>query len=251
MNNDIIAATATGPLYGRFELRETYRKYLVRAFTIASVIQFLGIGTYHGIVYIQEGSEEPTGRMVRILKYTDLGPPPSLTNTAPLPTVGMSTSAIKPSIGIPVPVPDAQVNPDQTFATQQELSAVQSPTSDQTGDAGNVAIEQDLKIDEPGIDEFLPVEKEPQVVKSVQPKYPEVARLAGIEGTVWLKILVGKDGKPKRIVVLKEVPKGMFSDAAMEAAMQFVFTPAIMNAGPVACWVAVPFRFTIRSGQAS
>ncbi|MBI4429252.1 MAG: TonB family protein [Ignavibacteriales bacterium] len=250
MNNNIFAATAKGALYGRFELREIYRKYLVKAFVIASVLQFAGIGSYYGILFIQEETEAPKVAMVRILKYSELGPPPSLTNTAPLPTVGLSTSAVKPSIGIPVPVPDAQVSPDQVFASQQELSAVQGPTSEQTG-SGNVAIDQDLRIDDPGIDEFLPVEKEPQVVKSVQPKYPEVARLAGIEGTVWLKILVGKDGKPKKVVVLKEVPKGMFTDAATEAAMQFLFTPAIMNAGPVACWVAVPFRFTIRSGQAS
>ncbi|MBI3005531.1 MAG: energy transducer TonB [Ignavibacteriales bacterium] len=248
MMNDIFAATFSGPLYGRFELREIYRKYLIKAFAIASVIQFVAIGTYYGVLFIQEETEDPKTPMVRILKYSELGPPPSLTNTAPLPTVGISSTAIKPSIGIPVPVPDAQVNPDQTFATQQELSAVQSPASEQTGEGGGVSVE--FQIDDPGIDEFLPVEKEPQVVKSVSPKYPEVARLAGIEGTVWLKILVGKDGKPKRVVVLKEVPKGMFSEAAMEAAMQFLFTPAIMNAGPVACWVAVPFRFTIKS-QAS
>jgi len=185
------------------------------------------------------------------LKYSELGPPPSLTNTAPLPTLGISATAVKPSIGIPVPVPDAQVNPEQTIASQQELAAVTSPSSEGMTQGGNVAVEQDVKIDEPGIDEFLPVEKEPQIVKSVQPKYPEIARLAGIEGTVWVKVLVGKDGKPKRVVILKETPKGIFADAAAEAAMQFLFTPAIMNAGPVACWVAIPFKFTIRSGQTS
>lgn len=251
MNDDAYLIPPKGPLYGRFEIREFYRKYLLEAFGIASILQFAATGIYYAVQYIQEQTEEPRVAMVRILKYSELGPPPSLTNAAPLPTVGISTSAVKPSIGIPVPVPDAQVNPDQTFATQQELSAVQSPTSEKSGEGDGVAIDQDVMIDEPGIDEFLPVEKEPQVVRSVQPKYPEVARLAGIEGTVWLKILVGKDGKPKRVVVLKEVPKGMFTEAASAAAMQFLFTPAIMNAGPVSCWVAIPFKFTIRSGQAS
>ena len=246
MIDDMYLVPPNGSLYGRFELREVYRKSLLRAFVIASIIQFMATGTYHAVQYIQEQTEEPRVATVRILKYSELGPPPSLTNAAPLPSVGISTSAVKPSIGIPVPVPDAQVNPEQTFATQQELSAVQSPT-EKSGEGNGGAI--DVIIDDPGIDDFLPVEKEPQVVRSVKPKYPEVARLAGIEGTVWLKILVGKDGKPKKVVVLKEVPKGMFAEAASEAAMHFLFTPAIMNAGPVSCWVAIPFKFSIRGDQ--
>jgi len=249
MNIDILM-TPGQLTYGRSELKEVYRRNLMRAFTIAAAFQFAGIGTYYGVKYIQEQTEEPRAPMVRIMKYSELGPPPSLTNTAPLPTLGVSATAVKPSIGIPVPVPDAQVNPEQTIASQQELAAVAGPTENANA-GGNVKVDQDVIIDEPGIDEFLPVEKEPQIVKSVSPKYPEIARLAGIEGSVWVKVLVGKDGKPKKVVVLKEAPKGIFSEAAVEAAMQFLFTPAIMNAGPVACWVAIPFKFTIKSGQAS
>ncbi len=233
-------------LYGRFEMREVYKRNLMRAFIIASVIQFAGTGTYYGVEYLQELGDDAPVRMVRIMKYTDLGPPPSLTNSAPLPSIGLSTGAVKPSIGIPVPVPDAQVNPEQIFATQQELSAVTSPT-----EGANTGAGVQIEIDDPGIDEFIPVEKEPQIVKSIMPTYPEIALLAGIEGTVWVKVLVGKDGKTKRVVVLKEIPKGIFADAATAAAKDFVFTPAIMNSGPVAVWVAIPFKFTIKSKSAS
>mgnify|MGYP001093111118 CR=1 FL=1 len=34
--------------------------------------------------------------------------------------------------------------------------------------------------------------------------------------------------------------------AVRDAAKQWVFTPAMMNAGPVAVWVAMPFRFALR-----
>jgi hypothetical protein len=36
------------------------------------------------------------------------------------------------------------------------------------------------------------------------------------------------------------------NDSAIEAAMQFVFTPAYMNNGPVMVWVSLPFRFQIK-----
>jgi hypothetical protein len=29
--------------------------------------------------------------------------------------------------------------------------------------------------------------------------------------------------------------------------MQWVFTPAIMNNGPVAVWVAIPFKFKLKN----
>jgi len=247
MKIEAVTMSGDSKLYGRFEIREVYKRNLIRAFVISTVIQFAGTGTYYGVKYLQEMGDDAPVRMVRIMKYTDLGPPPSLTNSAPLPSIGLSTGAVKPSIGIPVPVPDAQVNPEQIFATQQELSAVTSPASEGTNTGAGVQIE----IDDPGIDEFIPVEKEPQIVKSIMPTYPEIALLAGIEGTVWVKVLVGKDGKTKRVVVLKEIPKGIFADAATAAAKDFVFTPAIMNSGPVAVWVAIPFKFTIKSKSAS
>ncbi len=247
MKIEAVRMPGDSKLYGRFEMREAYKRNLMRAFIIASVIQFAGTGTYYSVAYLQELGDEGPVRMVRIMKYTDLGPPPSLTNSAPLPSIGLSAGAVKPSIGIPVPVPDAQVNPEQIFATQQELSAVTSPSSEAANTGAGVQIE----IDDPGIDEFIPVEKEPQIVKSITPTYPEIALLAGIEGSVWVKVLVGKDGKTKRVVVLKEIPKGIFADAATAAAKDFVFTPAIMNSGPVAVWVAIPFKFTIRSRSAS
>ena len=68
---------------------------------------------------------------------------------------------------------------------------------------------------------------------------------AGLKGTVYVKILVDKDGKPKKAVVIKSTTE-IFNDAAVEAAMQFIFTPAVMNNGPVKVWVAIPFKFKLK-----
>lgn len=112
-------------------------------------------------------------------------------------------------------------------------------------------ITQDILIeDEPGMDEFIPVEKGPQIVKKGIPVYPDMALRAGLEGTVWVKILVDKEGKPQRAVVVKSTTE-IFNDAAIAAAMDFLFTPAVMNQGPVRVWVSVPFRFTLKDARPS
>jgi protein TonB len=212
----------------------------MRSFALATLVQAIGLGTYWGSVWLAT-EEEPT-RMVRILKYTDLGPPPSIQNQQAAPNVAISAPAVKPSIGIPVPVPDAEVSPEQTIATQQELSQAVSQVGEGTG-GGSAQIEQDIKIDEEPPD-FVAVEKEPVIVRRVEPKYPEIALRAGLEGTVYVKMWVDKEGKVRKVVVLKSDAE-IFNQAAIDAAMQWVYTPALMQKGPVSVWVAVPFKFRL------
>jgi protein TonB len=129
------------------------------------------------------------------------------------------------------------------------MSAEPSPAAEDLGEGSDVKITEDITIDEePGIDEFVPVERPPQIVKRVFPEYPEMAVRAGLEGTVWVKILVDKDGKPKKAVVIKSTTE-IFNQAAEKAAVQFVFTPAVMNNGPVKVWVSIPFRFQLKDAK--
>ncbi len=234
--------------YGAPELKQAYQKYMFRGV----VIGVLGVSAVVGAYYVPDllaGEEPPPQRMIRIMNYTDLGPPPSITQTAAAPSVAMAQNAVKPSIGIPVPVPDAEVNPEQTFATQQELQQQAAPVSEGTGSGTGVAIQPDLKIDdnEPPPD-FVPYEKEPTVVKKVEPKYPEIALRAGLEGNVFLKVWVTKEGKVKEAHIIKSDAE-IFNQMAIDAAMQWVFTPAVMQKGPVAVWVSIPFRFRLTGKQ--
>jgi outer membrane biosynthesis protein TonB len=41
----------------------------------------------------------------------------------------------------------------------------------------------------------------------------------------------------------------ILSEAAVEAAKQFVFTPAYVTGGPVAVWVAIPFDFRLANAR--
>lgn len=236
--------------YGRMELRQVWYRNLVLGVLFSAFAHLCVIAAYYTIRILSQDDENIPTVSVRVVKYSDLGPPPSIAAAPTPPPVGVATAA-KPSVGTPVPVPDAEVSPEQTIATQQELSSAPSPAVDDLAGGGDIQIAQDIVIeDEPGMNEFIPVEKEPQIVKRVIPEYPDLALRAGIEGRVWVKILVGKDGIPQKAVVVKSTTE-IFNDVAIKAAMQFVFTPAVMNNGPVRVWVSFPFTFTLKDARTS
>lgn len=226
--------------YGAGELKKLYKKYTTIALAIAMAFHFLGVGAYWGTVYLSR-EDDPKGIVKLIVRYSDLGPPPSLTE-AMAAAVTAANAGVKPSVGIPVPVPDAEVSPEQTIATQQEMSQQTAPI-----DQGPTGGEKEIKIEEdeaPPAD-YVPYEKAPEAVKSPPPKYPDLATRAGLEGTVWIKIWVDKEGKPRKAVVQKSDAE-IFNQPAVEAAMQWIFTPAMMKNGPVSVWVSIPFKFKLQ-----
>jgi protein TonB len=85
---------------------------------------------------------------------------------------------------------------------------------------------------------------EPQLVKHIQPDYPDEAMKQSLEGLVWLQMLVGEDGKVVETKVQKSEAE-VFNKAAIKAGSQWVFKPATLNGKPVASWITVPFRFTL------
>jgi protein TonB len=107
----------------------------------------------------------------------------------------------------------------------------------------------ELEAPPPAVDttvyDYAVVEIKPQLKKTVTPKYPELARKAGIEGMVYVLAIVGPDGKVRSATVAKS-DNPIFNDAAVEAVLQFEFSPAIQQDKPVACKVIVPVRFTLR-----
>lgn len=110
--------------------------------------------------------------------------------------------------------------------------------------------QQDIKIDrqnkegeEPDPSLFVPVEKNPEPIQLAKPIYPEIAKRAGITGVVVLRILVSTEGKPIKIALIK-ADNEMFVEPSKEAAMKTIFSPAIQNGKPIACWVNIPFRFS-------
>jgi protein TonB len=244
--SDLLSTSWPGQVqYGRYELRRALQRNHLKGLAVSVVLHSLVVGSYYLGSYLGAEEEIPTVR-VRVLNYSELGPPPSINPVHVPPAVSFAAMA-KPSIGVPVPVPDAEVSPEQTIATQEEMSMHPSPALEELASGGQIEVSGDIVIDgdDPGMDEFIPVEKPPQIVRKAMPQYPEMAVRAGLEGVVWVKILVDKEGKPQKAVVIKSSAE-LFNDPAIAAAMQFLFTPAVMNQGPVKVWVSIPFRFQLK-----
>jgi TonB family protein len=96
----------------------------------------------------------------------------------------------------------------------------------------------------PGMYDFIAADKMPQIKKIFPPKYPEQAKHSGIEGVVYVKILVNEDGKPTKSVVIRSDSE-IFNQPALDAAMKFEFTPAVKDNRDISIWVVVPFKFKL------
>lgn len=92
---------------------------------------------------------------------------------------------------------------------------------------------------------FVPKSAKPQLVRGAVAEYPEMARLAGLQGTVMVRVLVDVDGTVVRVDLLKGVHP-LLDRPALAAARKLVFTPGKQAEMPVQCLVAVPFRFFLR-----
>jgi len=83
----------------------------------------------------------------------------------------------------------------------------------------------------------------PKLISIPQPNYPEVARDAGVQGEVMLRVKVGTNGRVDEVQVVRGIP--MLNGAAIEAASRAVFRPAQHNERLVASWVLLPVRFLL------
>ena len=112
------------------------------------------------------------------------------------------------------------------------------------GDGDNIVVAPPSEEELPSFGQYVYVEELPEAVtRVVAPVYPDIAREAGVDGTVLVQALVGKDGKVKDVRVQKSIP--MLDAAAVAAVKAWVFKPALSNNKPVAVWVAVPVKFSL------
>ncbi len=226
--------------YGAPELKEVARKYMVRAVMVGSavwiVLFMLTLGTS---AFLRSRPKETS---VIVVPYRELAAPPPLTDAAPPPQVAIALPVAPPTVGVAVPVPDAEAPPEQTIASQEEIAS-STPGVEATGD--NIVVAPPGEDELPKFGEYVYAEELPELITKITPLYPDIAREAGVDGTVVVQALVGKDGRVKdtRIVAGKSIP--MLDGPAQTAVKQWVFKPALSNNKPVAVWIAVPVRFSL------
>lgn len=94
-------------------------------------------------------------------------------------------------------------------------------------------------------DVFLAFDEPPVMVDFVSPSYPPLAREAGIEGTVAVRVLVNEEGKVISADILSSDVTPSMEKAALEAARKCRFRPAKQRTVPVKAHVMIPFNFQL------
>ncbi|MFC1554027.1 TonB family protein [candidate division KSB1 bacterium] len=103
------------------------------------------------------------------------------------------------------------------------------------------------------IPEFLQMKDWPKIIggeRAIQKKvvYPELAKMAGIEGIVRINVLVNEKGVPEDFEVIQSLGNIGCDEAAIDAIKQVRFEPAKQRDIPVKFWVAIPIKFKLRGG---
>jgi len=80
-------------------------------------------------------------------------------------------------------------------------------------------------------------------IQRVQPVYPPLARAGRISGTVQLMGVLGTDGRIHEIRVISGHP--FLAKAAVDAVMQWVYRPTILNGQPVEVQAPISVRFIL------
>jgi len=83
-----------------------------------------------------------------------------------------------------------------------------------------------------------------KLVSKAQPRYPNEAKAAHIEGTVRMDVLVGKDGQVKDIAAVNGAP--ILSEAAVNAVKRWRYRPTLLNGQPVEVVTEIDVNFTLR-----
>ena len=69
------------------------------------------------------------------------------------------------------------------------------------------------------------------LVHKVQPKYPEVAKEKGVEGTVRLHVIIARDGSVGQIELISGHP--LLAQSALDAVRQWKYRVTYLNGDPV------------------
>ena len=233
-------------LMGSLELKQTYQRNMAIGFGISGAAHILLIAL---VLLFSSLANKPVKAPEYVIRSkADLIAPPSLSQQVATPKVALPEHQVRPNVGVPKPVPDEEAPKETEVMSQNQLQEL-APAMPVEDLGGNIKMDVNKVADEllPAPDQFVPFEVAPVQVNSVEPKYPDLARRAGIEGSVWIKALVDKEGKVRDAIIAK--PSGAnagFEEAAIEAAKATVWKPAIANGQPIAVWVTYKVEFKLK-----
>jgi protein TonB len=220
-------------VYGAFELKRVYHKnYLLGI--VAAILLHLIIFVLFVLFMPQDRNEE--GVKVKILKYAELGPPPSIIrDNPPLEKV----IATKPNFGKPI-------------AAKKGEAVSEFETPKEAGVSSEVKVEPPkVEIKKEVVDEtfYVAVDMMPEPnggIESIQRKiiYPPEARRDRVEGKVIIKVFIDEVGSVRRAEIVKGIGSGC-DEAAIAAVRNSKFRPGKMNGKVVKVQMTISLVFKL------
>jgi len=227
--------------YGAHELKARYQVNLL----LSQMLVLLLIGVGMGVSGLLSG--EGTFVIVPPRPVSSvsskIGPPPTIIIRAP-----QTGAGARPPVDhaiIPVPVDDSSAEFETILSREDRASWLNSDSSTGTGDS-SFSIDTSVTDFFPERDVFVPYDSLPVIIREIKPDYPSQAIQAGLEGRVTIQALVDKEGAVRDVFVVKPSGVECLDLAAVKAARQCTYRPAIQNGHPIAVWVTYPVVFRLK-----
>jgi len=87
----------------------------------------------------------------------------------------------------------------------------------------------------------------PKYLSTPLPTYPPAAREQGLEGAGVFEVRVMKDGRVGEVKLKQSTGVPVLDEAAERAIKSWTFEPGQRGPNPVASWVEVPVRFSLKA----
>ncbi len=135
---------------------------------------------------------------------------------------------------------------DQKLKPQEEKKVVKEQPKKTTNKNTTPGDNKSDKNDAVGNGKGVPVTP-PRILSAREPAYPATARKQGIEGTVYVKMLVNNSGKVEEAFVAKSSGHEDLDASAVQAVYKWRFSPAKDKLKQkVACYITIPVNFKLR-----
>ncbi|MCF6209535.1 MAG: TonB family protein [Gammaproteobacteria bacterium] len=163
----------------------------------------------------------------------------------------------RPVVKKPPPPPEPEISPQAKKIVEEILPAPKEhETTEEIVEENDETVEPVLSeptppmLIEPAEDALpnpVPIFKltqAPRFLHREVPVYPETMRTQGISGVVKLEALIDKEGRVRKVNILKSAGKH-FDEAARRAILASSFYPAEVENEPVAVLLRLPVRFDL------
>lgn len=241
--------------YGAYINRKNYSRYVLIALgiTVVVLILVLAAPAIAALLKSVRGAEEPKLKEMTVT----LDQPPPITPQPPPPDVRIPPPVKTIIKFLPPKVTEKEVVEEEPMPTIEEIKENETGSTEVVG-TGEVVIEEPAPVVEENDDDkiFYAVEQQAEFPGGLQAmmkflqkniKYPASAKRMGIEGRVFVKFIVDKEGGISNMEVIKGINADLDKEAMRVIKLMPPWKPGKQNGRAVKSQFVLPVYFKLDS----